>query len=288
MLEKDLIEKPEGRDLKTRVRASLCSWWAENPWSIHQVMAKQASAVLFLLGFDRGRSLNSRPCLMLSKRSARVTQAGDLCCPGGRVSRLADSLLAIAAMGLAALQDVSLGAWRQSLSSFASRPVVNKGRCGRSKAAFWIMAATALREAWEEIRLTPFNVEILAPLPPQPLVMFDRVIYPVCGWMKRPARLRPNWEVAGMIEIPLELLLDPGAYARFRLPGVRRHDGVTMDVDFPCLIVETENGRELLWGATYRICQNFLKLVFGFEPPATINLPPVENATLPAYLQGRH
>ncbi len=273
-------------DFKAGVRSALGSWWLQDPWPLKEVLARRASAVLFLLAYDRRRRSKDRVCLVLSKRSGQVTQAGDLCCPGGRVNKLADSLLAPAVSVQQAVQSVSHGRSGRPARTAGDKSLFGSGlRLAASKAAFWMMAATALREAWEEIRLNPFNVEILGPLPSQPLVMFEKVIFPVCGWMRRSARWRPNWEVSAMIEIPLELLLNPKAYARFRLPQARRHDGTTMEIDFPCVVVETQSGKELLWGATYRICRNFLKLVFGFEPPPADSLPFVENALLPSYLR---
>ena len=54
-----------------------------------------ASAVLFLLGMSPLQNgLAPEPCLILNKRSARVKQAGDLCCPGGGVQPGLDGLLA--------------------------------------------------------------------------------------------------------------------------------------------------------------------------------------------------
>ena len=48
---------------------------------------RKASVVLFLVG-DCPAESGARPetCLILNKRSARVRQAGDLCCPGGGIA----------------------------------------------------------------------------------------------------------------------------------------------------------------------------------------------------------
>ena len=54
-----------------------------------------ASAVLFLLGrLPEKTNHPEETCLILNKRSADVRQAGDLCCPGGRVSPRLDAGLA--------------------------------------------------------------------------------------------------------------------------------------------------------------------------------------------------
>ena len=54
-----------------------------------------ASGVLFLLGQRQNQhSGEGEPCLILNKRSIKVKQPGDLCCPGGRVAPRLDGLLA--------------------------------------------------------------------------------------------------------------------------------------------------------------------------------------------------
>ncbi len=255
---------------KSKIRADLNCKGAGQQWSLGEVLSKRASAVLFLLAIDQSRRL----CLVLSKRSDRVRQAGDLCCPGGSVNPVGDCLLSIGTLAIAGFSNCQGALGQQEKSGTAGFVA--------GKAAYWIMVATALREAWEEIRLNPFNVEILGPLPPQPLVMYEQIIFPVVGWMKKTSRLRPNWEVAKMLYLPFEILLNPTSYARFRFAG-RNMSKKTFSMDFPCVVVETKAGREILWGATYRICMNFLGLVFRFKPPAMDELAYVEDI-VPGYL----
>ncbi len=135
--------------------------------------------------------------------------------------------------------------------------------------------STALREAWEEMRLNPFKVKYLGPLQMYHLKVFKRYIFPVAGWVSPPFKFRPNWEVEKLIYIPLKSLLDPGLYARFKLPGHPSASSSVTGIEhiFPCF-VHQENGREeILWGATYWITMNFLKWVFNFEPPEEHALP---------------
>ena len=231
-----------------------------------------ASAVLFLLGQfpDRGR-LAGKPCLILNKRSANVRQAGDLCCPGGRVNLRLDGVLA-KLLKLPILPSARWPYWAEWLKL-------------HPRGAGWLrlLLATGLRESVEEIRLNPFGLKLLGPLPPQSLRMFQRIIYPVVMWVAGQKRFYPNWEVEKIIYIPLQDLLNPARYARYRLQIETLSDAVRINT-FPCFRHQNENETELLWGATYRITMAFLKDVFGFEPPAADSLPQIHGRLSRSYL----
>jgi hypothetical protein len=140
----------------------------------------------------------------------------------------------------------------------------------------------------EEMRMNPLAFHFLGPLPPQRLVMFRRNIYPLAGWLSEPRRLHPNWEVERIVEIPLGQLLEEGHYARYRLrfeDGARKGSGGSVR-EFPCYVHEENGGRELLWGATYRIVTMFLERVFAFAPPAPGTLPVVRGVLGKRYLDG--
>ena len=84
---------------------------------------RQASVVLFLLGNCPAESGDRpEPCLILNKRSARVRQAGDLCCPGGGITpgldRPAAGLLKYP--GDRWIFDFETSIWPQSTSSWAT------------------------------------------------------------------------------------------------------------------------------------------------------------------------
>ena len=233
---------------------------------------QSASAVLFLLGRHphKGR-LAGEPCLILNKRSANVRQPGDLCCPGGRVSRRLDAGLAI----LLKLPIFHLVRW----------PHWPRWRKTRPRDAKWLrlFLATGVRESIEEMRLNPFGLEFLGPLPAQPLIMFQRVIYPMVVWVSGQKRFYPNWEVEKIIYIPLRDLLNPARYARYRLRfGVQ---STTPQVHtFPCFRHAQGNKEEVLWGATYRITAVFLDYVFGFVPPDLNSLPEIHGSLSRSYL----
>lgn len=74
--------------------------------------------------------------------------------------------------------------------------------------------AAALREAWEEVALPPGAVELLGRLPDQ-ATGTGFLITPVLGLVERmpPLRASPH-EVDAIFQLPLSVLLDPGAPQR--------------------------------------------------------------------------
>ncbi len=236
-----------------------------------------AAGVLLLLGSRRNNNRNkSEPCLILNKRSLKVRQPGDLCFPGGSVTPRLDSHLA----KLFSMPFTSLGRWKYWSQWNQAHPLT-----ARLLSLFW---ATGLRESFEEMRLNPFGVKFLGPLPPQPLVMFRRVIYPMAAWVQRQKRFFPNWEVDKIIYIPLRDLLDVGNYRRYRLCIQTGENGQSSNSgqDYPCFYFQTDRDPEILWGATYRIATLFLEYIFGFKPPNLETLPIVEGRLDQAYLTG--
>jgi 8-oxo-dGTP pyrophosphatase MutT (NUDIX family) len=235
------------------------------------------SAVLLLLG--RCGQAGGTPgdiCLILNKRSPRVRQAGDLCCPGGSVSPRFDFYAA----WLLGLPLAPLGRW----------PCWRAWRRERPFESRWLALyfATALREAFEEMRLNPLRVRFLGPLPQHRLVLFRRLIYPLAAWAPRQQRFRPNWEVERIMGIPLRQLLNPEHYIRYRLTMALSSEAEQPDQvrEVPAFRFPSADGPAILWGATYRITQAFLQTVFGFSPPAIEGLPLVSGHLGKTYLTG--
>jgi 8-oxo-dGTP pyrophosphatase MutT (NUDIX family) len=112
------------------------------------------------------------------------------------------------------------------------------------------LAATALREAHEEIGLDPSVVELGEELPPTGTFVTGYRIHPFVGYIPHPGELslEPNpTEVETVLTFSLDVLGD--AYAMRRL--VRR--GVPIHT--PTYEIEGH----LIWGATARILGDFLK-----------------------------
>jgi hypothetical protein len=236
-----------------------------------------SSAVLFLIGGPVPVYRNSSgPCLILNKRSPKVKQAGDLCCPGGSITPHLDVYLAKLLM--------------LPLSLLTRWPHWSDWRRHKPQTArlLALLLATALRESVEEMRLNPFGLKFLGVLPPQLLVMFDRVIYPMVAWVNHQRRFHPNWEVDKIVYIPLQDLLNPANYVHYRLhldtPSNRLQ--APHPDEFPCFRHTWQNETELLWGATYRMTTVFLDYVFGFKPPEGDSLPVVNGSLNRDYLTG--
>jgi 8-oxo-dGTP pyrophosphatase MutT (NUDIX family) len=235
------------------------------------------SAVLVLLG--RSRPSEGGPgevCLVFNKRSAAVRQPGDLCYPGGSVAPQFD----FRAARILGLPVGSLGRW----------PFWRRWRRQKPRDARWLALyyATALREAFEEMRLNPLRVRFIGPLPPQRLVLFRRLVYPLAAWVPHQHRFTPNREVERILRIPLRGLLDPQNYVCYRLamaPPAGGSEPATVR-EVPGFRWRCPHGPELLWGATYRITISFLKIAFGFAPPGMERLPRISGSLTESYLSG--
>jgi hypothetical protein len=227
----------------------------------------EASAVLFLLGMTPSpNGSGPEPCLILNKRSEKVKQPGDLCCPGGGVMPGVDALLA------RTMTLPGLPMWRWPFWSRLRNE--NPKQADTLRFLFF----TSVRESFEEMRLNPFGVQFLGPLPPQKLVMFQKTIYPMMGWISGQKKFFPNWEVEKIVYIPLKNLLNPKNYIRYKLyrhaPGM--NDSRLMVYDSPSYVHINHMEKEILWGATCKITLKFLKRIFDFSLPDIVSLPIVE------------
>ena len=120
-------------------------------------------------------------------------------------------------------------------------------------------AATALREASEEIGLEPGFVQVLGHLP-----MYTTgtafMITPVVALVRPGFRLTPNaHEVADVFEVPLSFLMDPANHQRhaFDWEGVRREW-------FAMPYRDTAGGlpvERYIWGATAGMLRNFYRFL---------------------------
>lgn len=238
-----------------------------------------ASAVLVLVGMrDTGKGAAPQPCIILNKRSESVRQPGDLCFPGGGPSPEKDRKMA----KLLGLPFSPLTRWAYWMPWCSRRPV--------DAAKIPQLLATSLREAREEMGLKSRRVRFMGPLPPQKLKMFDRVIYPMVGWLTKQNKFTTNWEVDRIITIPIEDLLKPDHYARYHLDFSSELEAVTSRQveEHPCFLHQRNGDRpDILWGATFRIVMTFLDWVFDFHPPEMDELTLVKGQLDQSYLTGK-
>ncbi len=235
-----------------------------------------ASAVLFTLGImPANNGHEPEPCLILNKRSEYITQPGDLCCPGGGISARLDTFMA----KTMALPGFPMWRWPFWASI--------KSRSRQEAEILRVLFSTSVRESYEEMRLNPFGVCFLGPLPTERLVMFARVIYPMVGWVSRQQHFRTNWEVEKIVAIPIRALLNSDNYVRYRLEIKDPNDsrGNHRIYDEPSFVHRSNAETEVLWGATCRMTLSFLKLVFDFSPPPSESLPILEAMMDRTYLK---
>jgi hypothetical protein len=234
----------------------------------------RGSAVLFLLT-QQCVAPGRKPelCLLLTKRSDRVMQPGDLCCPGGGIAP-GDRILS-------GFMPLPLIPWRKWVQWLRWR--VRHGAAGRRVMQVW---TAGLRESWEEMHLNPFKVSLIGPLPVQQLILFRRLIFPLVAWVPACPRLRPNREVARIVCVPLRCLLDTGNFGRLRLTVKSGQTEIGRRDEFPCFIHHGRQGTEILWGATFRITMDFLNIAFDFALPAMDKLPVVQGRRDAAYFSG--
>lgn len=108
-------------------------------------------------------------------------------------------------------------------------------------------AHTAIREAWEEVRLPPGNVEVLGGLESVHTRSLTMRIVPVVARVERPARLVPEpSEVAAIIEPTISHLLVDDHWRRAEWGG-----RTMWFYEFP---------EGVLWGATAFIVRELLEL----------------------------
>jgi 8-oxo-dGTP pyrophosphatase MutT (NUDIX family) len=120
-------------------------------------------------------------------------------------------------------------------------------------------AQTALRETCEELGIAEEAVEVLGSLTPLYIPPSRFCVYPYVGFASHPFPLRPDPnEVAEVIEVPLEHLLDPSTRQ------VETHLRDAQSFQIP--VYQLANQR--VWGATAMILAEFLALLSAVQDPA--------------------
>ncbi len=203
--------------------------------------------------FDRGDDVFFR----LTKRSRRVSQAGDLACPGGILHESLDAFLRkIVTNGMIPLLRNKAGRLARERDALTYRTIT-------------LFLATALREAWEEIGINPFHVHYLGALPSYSLSRQRRTIFPLVCYINKQTAVTLNHEVEYILDIPVAAFFDAENYgslntevdADAHIPGEPREV-------LPCLIYKDEKrGENILWGATFFIVISFLQTICNFELP---------------------
>jgi len=195
---------------------------------------------------------------LLNKRSGKVQQAGDLCAPGGGSHAFWDTLL----------QKVL----RSGLLPWTRGPgfdlAKQRGKEVYKKILFFL--ANALRESFEEIRLSPFNVEFLGSLQTYRLQSRRWIIFPAVGRVKQAWQPKLSWEVERIVSVPLQDFFYSENYALYSLevPENLMAHGIPNPWEFPCLVYREDEEEEILWGATFNVIRSFLSSVLDLPLPS--------------------
>jgi 8-oxo-dGTP pyrophosphatase MutT (NUDIX family) len=118
----------------------------------------------------------------------------------------------------------------------------------------------ALREASEEVGIPPAAVRVLGRLSPLHIPVSGYRLHPVVGIADdRPSFMAAEWEVARILEVPIDLLTDPAIVGR----ETQRRElaGEIYDVEIPYFFVDGYK----VWGATAMALAEFLALLAGTE-----------------------
>ncbi len=114
----------------------------------------------------------------------------------------------------------------------------------------------ALREAAEEVGIEAGSVRLLGRLTPLHIPVSGYVLHPVVGLTEeRPAFVPAEWEVARLLEVPIDLLRDPVVVRREWRTLERL--GEPIEVDVPFFHLENED----VWGATAMVLAEFLAVI---------------------------
>jgi len=246
---------------------------SQAPWSGGGVLLP----LYFQEGGKSGEKATGQYVFLLSKRSRSVQQPGDLCAPGGGSHSWLDSFSEkLLQFGLL-----------PGVGGPGLEPAKRRGKETYEKILFFL--GNALRESWEELRLSPFNVEFLGPLPTYCLQSRRWIIFPLVGRVKHFWRPKLSWEVEKIVSIPLESFFHPEDYAVYSLevPEKLVAHGIPNPWEFPCLVHRENGEEEILWGATFKVIQTFFKIVFDFIFPAPDSRSIIHKPLASNYLSGR-
>jgi len=118
------------------------------------------------------------------------------------------------------------------------------------------IAAAALREAWEEVGLSAFHIEVLGCLPTYTTITAF-VVTPVLALVQPDFELALNpFEVATAFEVPLAFLMNPANHRRHVTPGE--------DADarrFLSMPYQDGPHERFIWGATAGMLRNLYRFL---------------------------
>lgn len=235
-----------------------------------------AAGVILLLNYRQVGSQEPEYVFQLIKRSDKVSQPGDISCPGGMFQPRIDKIFSyILTRGLF-----------PSLSGQISRLTNRKDK--ETVDLIRLFLATAARETWEEIGLNPFRISFLGALPCYSLFLISRTIFPLVCLVPGPFHFRLSAEVEKIIEIPVRTFFESSRHAFLEIDARFANTFHINNTRFPCLVIDDDAGQqEILWGATYYIIINFLRIISDDTLPVPSSPVVINKVLSENYISGR-
>ena len=228
--------------------------YQETKYFSHQAKPRLAAGVVLLLHYKQFSPDHSEYAFQLIKRSDKISQGGDISCPGGMLNPVFDK----------AISFFLKAGFFPSLHKQISLATTGKDKEEINLINLFLI--NALREAWEEIGLNPFRVSFLGALPCYSLIVASRTIFPLVCLVPEPFKFELSAEVEKIIEIPVSTFFNSSKYAL--LDVEMPFSSIISNRQFPCLTLTVDEGeQEILWGATFNIIMNFLRIISNEDLP---------------------
>jgi 8-oxo-dGTP pyrophosphatase MutT (NUDIX family) len=232
------------------------------------------AGVVLLLHYKSNQE-NPEYVFQLIKRSEKVKQAGDISCPGGIIHPVIDKSVSFF------LKAGIIPALRKQILNYAGH------KDKKTISLIRLFLTTALREAWEEIGLIPFNILFLGALPCYSLTSFARTIYPLACLTPNPFQYRLNSEVDKILEIPLSFFFHDSNYASLEIKTPIENTASGRNNKLPCLVIPDGTGNvDILWGATLNIITNFLRIISDDSLPLPSASRTIKKVLTNSYISG--
>jgi 8-oxo-dGTP pyrophosphatase MutT (NUDIX family) len=234
-----------------------------------------AAGVVLLINY-RSNQNGAQYVFQLIKRSSTVTQGGDISCPGGIVHKRLDRIVShLLKTGILP------GIHGHNFNSYQFRD-------NDTASLIRLLLTTALREAWEEVGLNPFNVKFLGALPCYSLSFLARTIFPVVCLTTKPFQYKLSSEVEKILEIPVGFFFDPSNYAMLEIKTAATNNPEHLLYQMPCLVIpDGLGGEDILCGATYNIITNFLRIISDDGLPTPSSSRTIDKVLTNNYITGK-
>jgi 8-oxo-dGTP pyrophosphatase MutT (NUDIX family) len=233
------------------------------------------AGVVLLINY-RSSQNGSEYVFQLIKRSNAVSQAGDISCPGGILHPGLDRIMSyLLKTGIIP----TVHGHNLNSSQFRDKETASLIR---------LFSTTALREAWEEVGLNPFNVIFLGALPCYSLSLLARTIFPVVCLTAKPFQYKPSSEVDKILEIPAGFFFQQSNYSLLEIKTSLSDGNEHPIYQLPCLVIpDGLGGEDILWGATFNIITNFLRIISDDSLPSPSSSRTINKVLSNNYISGK-